>query len=1228
MKNKFHAFLYFTATVLLLLNIASCSGITSPSEQESPSTSRGLSLRGRFSLAEASAVPSEYQVATSTALQASRNAIPDTSSLTYSVSATNASTGNIVWATSANSTSYEFNGNLTAGTWEITAYAKQDSTVVLQSEPKTVTLSKLAMDASASLTMAPSTSGSGSIDLSINWASDSGIGYCNYSTPAGITITTTSGQPDRITANTIDSGIYTVTLSFYTSQAYYNSGAAPLYKCTEYIAVYPRLETNKWTASTASHITSSGSFNVTLDSVHTFVYRKIYVDSASSSSKPNGTSEQPYKTIESAMTRLNEVAAQNIITDISATKPWELHVKGTHKAPSGIGNNFINATSAIQYLKIIGEGSGATIDADTNCRVLNVASGANVTIENITLKNGRQSGGSGVYVSGTLTMESGSTISGSKTTGSAGSGGGVFVDSSGKFYMNGGTISGNEAKYGGGICVSSGGLFEMTGGKISGCTAPIASNGEGGGICSNGTLSISGGSVEENSGTIGAGVCVKGGSVTITTGCSITKNTAVTNGNNIYISSGASSVSVPAGNNSFYDDTTNATGYPDAICCTSGNSFARFNKANSSANYIDTAIRGFTGNAAIFFGTTTGSNTTWESDCIDIASSFEYNLTLQPTKDGKNATIKADNVSNSADSYLMHFNKSGKKLILSNIILDGDARFGIVKVEAGTLEASNCTFQYGKAYHGAGLNVTENNTAKLTSCTVTDCEAVTPDQDAYATGGAIRANGDVEFSGTIKDCSVKGLGGGVCVWDDGQFTISSGTIESYHAYKTTGSSASITGVGGGVWTYNTFSMTGGTIKNCTAENHTAGILVQPPSNDKSATIEMQGDARIDTGNEVYLKNENNKAKIKITGNLNTTIAAKIRPYSYTKASSDKVLTDDSSGSLVNANFRKFSVTPELSDGKTIVWATLSNGKLSATTITLTKETLPSFEPISSIDYDITVDETFDGSDVRDLIQKLNDTVGNKTVLDLSRANVTAMDSSLYWVKGGISSITFPDSCTNISSQIFQSATDLTEIKISNSNSTFCTVDGVMYSKDKKKLLHYPAAKPESNFTLPSTVNTLGYGAFERNKYLETINGLTQIKHLESMVTFSSTLKLKEVDLSGLTDTTLEAYTFQYSTGIEKVTLSSSTQYISFGCFRGLTNLKEVHFKTTTPPPLDASDDHAYYRNFKECPNVKFYVPSSAVNAYKNATGEKGFSNPEYNGAATTTSGIQAKIFGE
>ncbi|MBO6130837.1 MAG: hypothetical protein J6P28_02605 [Treponema sp.] len=844
MKNKFHAFLYFTATVLLLLNISSCSGIASPSEQESPSASRGFSLRGTFSLAEASAVPSEYQTATNAALQASRNAIPDTSTLTYSVSATNASNGNEVWATNANSTSYEFNGNLTAGTWEITAYAKQDTAVVLQSEPKTVTLSKLAMDASASLTMAPSTSGSGSINLPVSWASGSGIGYCNYSKPDGITITTTSGQPDKITAESIEAGIYTVTLSFYTSEDNYNSGAAPLYKCEEYLAVYPELETNTWTKETAPHIDASGNFNVTKSCVETFVYRKIYVEQGASSSNANGTSERPYPSIESAMTRLSEVAGAGIITGISATNPWELHVKGTLKAPSGIGQNFINVPSSVGHLKIVGEGSGATIDADSKCRVLNVASGANVTVENITLKNG-------------------------------------------------------SATTGGGVCVASGGTFTMQSGTISSCYA----SGAGGGIYSEGTLSIQGGYINSNNVTAGTGtgggIQVAGGSVSIAaTGVTIKSNSCGGNGKNIYISSSATAT-IPTGDSAIYDDSTGTGGKADAVCYASSNNFARFNKAHSTQNAIDSVISQFTGDATIYLGMTTSGDTSWNST-TDIASACTQNLTIRPTKTGTKATIKYSASAETTD-YLIRFNKSGKTLTLTNLILDGNSKkCGIAKLEAGTLTATNCTFQYGKARDGGGLYVNNGTEATLSSCTVQYCNAEKDNGTNVAYGGGIYTRGVVTFSGTIQNCSTKGVGGGAVVeaTTGASLTMTDGTITSCNAEV----SGSIGGQGGGVYTYWTFSMEGGTITGCTSERNGAGVFLGR-ANSSTPVLEMKGNAKITTDNEVYISGNYN---VKITGNLNATVAAKIRPSTY--STTTQVLTDDSSGTLVGANYHRFRLT--------------------------------------------------------------------------------------------------------------------------------------------------------------------------------------------------------------------------------------------------------------------------------------------------------------------------------
>lgn len=848
MKNKFHAFLYITATVLLLLNISSCSGIASPSEQESPSASRGLSLRGRFSLAEASAVPSEYQTATNASQQASRNAIPDTSTLTYSVSATNASNGNIVWATNANSTSYEFNGNLTAGTWEITAYAKQGTAVVLQSEPKTVTLSKLAMDASESLTMAPSTSGSGSIDLTVNWASDSGIGYCNYSKPDGITITTTSGQPDRITAESIAPGIYTVTLTFYTSEDNYNSGAAPLYKCTEYIAVYPGLETDTWTDSTAPHLDASGSFNVTKSCVETFVYRKIYVEQGASSSNANGTSERPYPSIESAMTRLSEVAGAGIITGISATNPWELHVKGTLKAPSGIGQDFINVPSSVGHLAIIGEGSGATIDADSKCRVLNVASGANVTVQNITLKNGSATTGGGVYV-------------------------------------------------------ANGGTFTMQSGTISSCYA----SGAGGGIYSEGTLSIQGGYINSNNVTAvagtGGGIQVAGGSVSVAaTGVTIKSNSCGGNGKNIYISSSATAT-IPTGDNAIYDDSTGTGGKADAICYASGNNFARFNKAHSTQNAIDSVISQFTGDATIYLGMTTSGDTSWNST-TDIASACTQNLTIRPTKTGTKATIKYSASAETTD-YLIRFNQSGKTLTLTNLILDGNSKkCGVAKLEAGTLTATNCTFQYGKSEKGGGIYVNISCTANLTSCTVKGCHAEKNSSANCGCGGGIYTKGTVNFSGTIEACSVKGIGGGVFVETtaNAKFNMTSGTIKNCRAEEETSTTA-WTGRGGGAWSYQTFNMTGGTITGCSSEKDGAGIFLASADSSTPVLI-MSGNACVDSNNDVYV----GTYKIKIADSLTASKAATITPYSY--SGTPQVLTDDSSGSLVNANYTKFDVVSE------------------------------------------------------------------------------------------------------------------------------------------------------------------------------------------------------------------------------------------------------------------------------------------------------------------------------
>ena len=125
-------------------------------------------------------------------------------------------------------------------------------------------------------------------------------------------------------------------------------------------------------------------------------------------------------------------------------------------------------------------------------------------------------------------------------------GGGVYMNCptneeayGGIFNMYGGTISNNSATNGGGLfmCNNVGNNFNMYDGSITGNTAISM----GGGVYSaGGTITMTGGNIEQNRASQGGGMYESGGSSVFFTmsGGSITKNTATDKGGGVYVSKG------------------------------------------------------------------------------------------------------------------------------------------------------------------------------------------------------------------------------------------------------------------------------------------------------------------------------------------------------------------------------------------------------------------------------------------------------------------------------------------------------------------------------------------------------------------------------------------------------------------------------------------------------------------------------------------------------------------
>lgn len=75
------------------------------------------------------------------------------------------------------------------------------------------------------------------------------------------------------------------------------------------------------------------------------------------------------------------------------------------------------------------------------------------------------------------------------------------------------------------------------------------------------------------------------------------------------------------------------------------------------------------------------------------------------------------------------------------------------------------------------------------------------------------------------------------------------------------------------------------------------------------------------------------------------------------------------------------------------------------------------------------------------------------------------------------SFTIGKEVTSIDLFAFLSATHLKNVYVDKDNSNFASVDGVLYTKNTKTLLWYPAGREETSYTVASGVQTIGTAAF-------------------------------------------------------------------------------------------------------------------------------------------------------
>ena len=92
-------------------------------------------------------------------------------------------------------------------------------------------------------------------------------------------------------------------------------------------------------------------------------------------------------------------------------------------------------------------------------------------------------------------------------------------------------------------------------------------------------------------------------------------------------------------------------------------------------------------------------------------------------------------------------------------------------------------------------------------------------------------------------------------------------------------------------------------------------------------------------------------------------------------------------------------------------------------------------------------------------------------------SVTSIGIYAFSGCSNLTSITIPDSVTKIGNNAFSKCSNLTSIDADSGNAHYVSENGILFSKDKKTLVRYPAAKQDSSFNIPNSVTSIGKRAF-------------------------------------------------------------------------------------------------------------------------------------------------------